>query len=129
MAKQVLCIDDEAEIRTLLTDVISGWGYEIHCASNVNEAVETFDAIRPFLVITDLRISNHIDGATLADRLHRKDPMCIFVALSGYLEAFDLGYLLGAVFTDVLQKPFNTEILKRVVDYAWEKRCRWSEYL
>ena len=129
MNKTIMCIDDEANIHTILIGAISGWGYDIQCAKNAKEATELFDAINPFLVITDLRIDNHVDGATLADRLHRRDPLCIFIALSGYLAAFDLGYLLGAVFTDVLQKPFGIKELKQIVDYAWEKRTRWQEYL
>ena len=129
MKKRILCIDDDSSMRTLLTTMVSSWGYDITCAPNVREAIEMFEAFNPFLVITDLQIANHIDGATLADRLHRKDPMCIFVAISGYLAAFDLGFLLGAVFTDVLQKPFNNEDLKKIIDYAWDKRCRWSKYL
>ena len=129
MKKRILCVDDEKDFRYLLTNMVSDWGYDITCVGNAKEAIEMFEAFNPFLLITDLRIDNHIDGATLADRLHRKDPMCIFVAISGYLDAFDLGFLLGAVFTDVLQKPFDHNELKKIIDYAWDKRCRWKEYL
>jgi len=126
MDKRILCVDDEPGVREILTKAVATWGYEIQCARNVAEATEMFEALNPFLVITDLRLTNHVDGVTLADRLHRKDPLCIFVALSGWVDSFDLGYLLGAVFTDVLSKPIDLDTLERVVTYAWEKRLRWE---
>ena len=42
---------------------------------------------------------------------------------------FDIGYLLGAVFTDVMQKPVDLDGLLRIVRYAWEKRQRWEKIL
>ena len=126
MDKRILCVDDEAVLRALLIRRCTEWGYDIECASGADEAIEMFDGMQPFLVITDLKLDNHIDGVTLADRLHRRDPMCIFIALSEFVNSFDLGYLLGAVFTDVLQKPVETEVLKTVIDYAWDKRMRWE---
>lgn len=128
--KNILIIDDEQGSLDVMCKVVEDDGFEIHCATSVEEAIEMFNAAEPFLVLTDLWLrAAGIDGATLADRLHRKDPFCIFVAVSGYVSAFDLGYLLGAVFTDVLQKPFELEDLVKVVRYAWEKRQRWENIL
>ena len=129
MTRDILCVDDDLGVREILVGLIGRWGYNIECASNVAEAVEMFDAMNPFLVITDLKLQNHVDGATLADRLHRKDPLCIFIAITGLVDAFDLGYLLGAVFTDVLNKPVRSDILRKAIDYAWEKRQRWEQLL
>lgn len=129
MDKQILCVDDEKPLRDLIVRSVSSWGYNIQCAANVAEAQEMFEALRPFLTITDLRLDNHIDGVTLADRLHREEPMAIFVALSGWVSSFDLGYLLGSVFADVLPKPIDCDDLKSVIDHAWEKRQRWERLL
>ena len=132
MDKNILIVDDEQGSLEVMCRVVEHAGYTIHCASTASEAFELFDAIDPFLVIADLRLKdNHVDGATVADRLHRKSPLCIFICVSGYIDpdAFELGYLLGAVFTDVLTKPFSPEDLIRIVDYAWEKRQRWETIL
>lgn len=131
MKKRILCVDDEFGVQEILTKLITSWGYEIQCASGMDSAIELFEAMRPFLVITDLRLQNHVDGVTLADRLHRTfDPLCIFIAISGWVSSFDLGYLVGsAVFTDVLQKPVDPKVLEKVIAYAWDKRQRWERLL
>ena len=127
MDKRILCVDDEAVLRALLIRRCTEWGYDIECASGADEAIEMFEGMQPFLVITDLKLAEPVDGVTLADRLHRRDPMCIFIALSGFVNSFDLGYLLGAgVFTDVLLKPLEPDVLKTVIEYAWDKRMRWE---
>jgi DNA-binding NtrC family response regulator len=129
MDKRILCVDDDAGVRDVIIRAVEAWGYDIQCASGADDAMEMFSAMCPFLVVTDLRLQNHVDGVTLADRLHRQDPLAIFVALSGFVSNFDLGFLLGSVFTDVLSKPMDLDVLKLVIDYAWEKRQRWEKIL
>ena len=129
MDKNILIVDDEKGSLDVICQCVEREGYTVHCASKVMEALELFEAIRPFMVATDLRLDNHVDGATMADRMHRMDPLCIFVAVSGYIDSFEIGYLLGAVFTDVLQKPFKPSVLKTIINYAWEKRQRWETIL
>jgi len=129
MDKNILIVDDEKGSLDVICQCVEREGYTVHCASKVVDALEIFDAVNPFLVVTDLKLQNHIDGATMADRMHRKQPLCIFVAISGLIDAFEIGYLLGAVFTDVLQKPFEHAVLKTIVNYAWEKRQRWETIL
>jgi len=129
MDKNILIVDDEKGSLDIICQIVEENGFTIHCASGAKEAMEIFESVNPFLVLTDLRLQNHIDGATMADRMHRKQPLCIFVAISGYLDAFEIGYLLSAVFTDILSKPFNTTELKKIVNYAWEKRQRWEAIL
>jgi len=128
MDKRILCVDDDEGVREVLLRLARRWGYEIECASGVEDAMEMFEALNPFLVITDLRLG-HIDGVTLADRLHRQyDPLCIFIALTGMLDSYDLSYLL-TVFTDVFIKPVDMPTLKTTIDYAWKKRRRWESLL
>jgi len=128
MDKNILIVDDDKNSLDIMCTSIERAGYTIHCASGVKDALELFEVMQPFMVLTDLRL-DHVDGATMADRMHRMQPLCIFVAVSGFIDAFELGYLLGAVFTDVLQKPFDVKELIKIVNYAWEKRCRWEKIL
>ena len=129
MDKHILIVDDDKLNLDIICKIIEREGFAVHCASKVADALEIFDAVNPFLVVTDLKLQNHVDGATMADRMHRKQPLCIFVAVSGLIDAFEIGYLLGAVFTDVLQKPFKPSVLKTIINYAWEKRQRWETIL
>jgi len=125
--KTILAVDDETMWLEVLCKAIKSWGYDGVCVPTAKEALELFPSVRPFLVLTDLRLTNHIDGATMAAKMHLQNPMCIFVAISGLVSTWDLGFLLGSVFTDVLNKPVDFVTLKHVVDYAWEKRQRWEQ--
>ena len=128
MSNLILCVDDEIYIRDVLRDIVSNMGYDIECAEQESEAVEMFTSMKPFLVLMDLRLQNNEDGAKLAGKLHRIDPLCIFVAVSGYLgDLTSVGYLLGSVFTDMTSKPFDKKELRRIIDYGGEKRQRWNK--
>jgi DNA-binding NtrC family response regulator len=129
MDKRVLIVDDERTVLEVLSRALVTDGWEILNSQNPMKAIDVFNDFHPNLVITDLALDNHIDGATMADRMHRKDPMCVFLAVSGHLGAFNLGYLLGAVFTDVFQKPISLKEIQKAAEYAWEKRQRWESYL
>jgi len=124
--KTVLIIDNEAPVLDVLCKMVEQDGFDVVCAENAAEAMVLMDSASPFMVLTDLSLANHIDGSTLAAHLHSIDPLCIFVATTGYLDVFQLGYLLGTVFTDVLQKPIEQETLTEVLQYGWKKRCRWE---
>ena len=128
MSNLILCVDDEIDIRDVLMRIVSGMGYNIECAEGESEAIEMFTALKPFLVLMDLRLKNNENGTLIANKLHTVDPMCIFIAVSGYLgDLTSVGYLLGSVFTDMTSKPFNKKELRRIIDYGWEKRQRWNK--
>ena len=127
--KPVLVVDDERAALDIVCQAIGNDGFPLLCAAKPAEAVKLFEASSPFLVLTDLSLGNHVDGVTMADRMHMKDPLCIFIAISGYLDVWGVGYLLGSVFTDILRKPCSLDIIQKVLNYAWEKRQRWERVL
>jgi len=129
MNNKILVVDDEQAVLDITAEILTRDGFEVVMASKAMRALEIFQEEKPFLVLTDLRLQNHIDGSTMADRMHRQDPLCIFVAMSGVLHAFEIGYLLGSVFTDILPKPCHMELLLQVARYSREKRERWNKLL
>ena len=125
----VLFLDDSPEIRTVTCAAIKRFGYNVICADNAETAMQEFVAQKPFMCILDLQLEEDIDGAILADRMHRLNPTCIFIAFTGDIGAFSLGMLLGSVFTDVLVKPVPFDLLRKVLDYGYEKANRWREFM
>jgi CheY-like chemotaxis protein len=129
MSKRVLIVDDEAAIRAVLRMMLEGEGYEVHTDSRTGPAFEKFKLVKPFLVLCDLRLENHVDGATLAGMIRRNDPFAILICVTGELSSFDKGYLLGSgIFTDILLKPVEIALLRRVAKYALNKYERWKSY-
>lgn len=126
---KILIVDDEQSVLDFICKVVEKEGFEIACATNAQDAMAMFASVRPFLVITDLCLENQVGGALMASAMHRSDPMCIFIAISGRLDLFKIGYLLGSVFTDVIAKPISLDTLNKVIHYAHDKRARWDTLL
>ena len=129
MNNRIMVVDDEVSILELFTSILTRNGYEAKGESRVDPAFELYKVWRPFLVICDLRLQNHVDGATLAGMIRREDPYPIIVACTGDVSQFDKGYLLGSgTFTDIIQKPIDIKLLLRVAEYAKDKYERWKSY-
>lgn len=54
--KKIVVADDEVRIRMLYKEVLSGLGYEVHCAKDGNEAWKLFQEHKPDLVILDVKM-------------------------------------------------------------------------
>ena len=130
MNDKIMVVDDDIEVLAITALILErDKSFRVVTAAKAMKALDVFMNEKPFLVLTDLRLQNHIDGSTMADRMHRQDPLCIFIAMSGALDAFEIGYLLGSVFTDILPKPCSAELILEVAHYAKSKRERWDKLL
>jgi len=111
--RNILVVDDDAKVRTLLRRCLEGDGYtvvEAHSAQSVREAfaAEKFD-----LVTLDLNLGAE-DGLDIARELNRDHNVPIFM-VTGKDDVIDrvVGLELGA--DDYLTKPFHVrEVLARV---------------
>jgi len=128
MNKRILVVDDEKDLLFLTKKVLEKEGWEVHTETRCGPAFELFKKVKPFLCLCDLRLANHVDGATLAGMIRRNNPYSVVICMTGELTAFGKGYLLGSVFTDILLKPMDMDLLRRVTNYANEKYERWKSY-
>ena len=55
MAHEILIVDDERDIRDLVSGILSDEGYETRCASNGVSALEAIKARLPTLIILEVR--------------------------------------------------------------------------
>ncbi|MBM9536888.1 response regulator [Desulfobulbus alkaliphilus] len=115
--KRILVVDDEAQIRTMLTQMLEQEGYEVHTAENGEEGFVLVGRHSFDLVITDM-IMPVKDGLKFIMELVRDYPDLRILAISGggaikaerYLTM--AGYL-GDIAT--LEKPFKREALLDIV--------------
>ncbi|MBM9613029.1 response regulator [Desulfobulbus rhabdoformis] len=115
--KRILVVDDEAQIRTMLTQMLELEGFEVHTAENGEEGLALVGKYAFDLVITDM-IMPVKDGLKFIMELVRDYPDLRILAISGggaikaerYLTM--AGYL-GDIAT--LEKPFKREILLDLV--------------
>ncbi|HKB71826.1 MAG TPA: response regulator [Thermoanaerobaculia bacterium] len=114
-AKLILAIDDDADFREGLTDVLDEFGYRVRTAANGREALE---ALRtepaPDVILLDLRMPE-MDGRTFRREQARDEKLSgiPLVVVSGSLEVDEEAESLGA--SAVLPKPFGVdELLKSI---------------
>jgi two-component system, OmpR family, KDP operon response regulator KdpE len=111
--ERILVVDDEPQLTRVLRRSLSSHGYEVQVASDGDEALTTFNAWRPDVVITDLAMPN-MSGLELCRRLRASSSVPVIV-LSAKGEERVKVEALDAGADDYVTKPFGVdELLARV---------------
>lgn len=121
MALDVLVVDDEHDIRDLVSGVLEDEGYETRTAADSDAALEAFAQRRPSLVLLDVWLQgSRLDGLDLLDELKRRDPTIPVLVISGHgsLDTAVAAIRRGA--SDFIEKPFEAERLLLLVERATE---------
>lgn len=111
--KPILVIDDELDIRELVTEVLSQAGYPCDAVSDGYACIAQMAKVDYQLLIIDLRLKNE-DGLELARRI-RETSMVPILMLTGKGSESDRIISLELAADDFLMKPFNIrELVARV---------------
>lgn len=105
----ILCVDDEALIRTMIADCIDELGFKSVEAGSGEEALEKLEATDVALLITDIRMGG-ISGWEVAERARARQPGLPIIYISGFPCA-------GEALADTiyLAKPFRPRDLQAAV--------------
>jgi two-component system, NtrC family, nitrogen regulation response regulator NtrX len=127
----ILVVDDEADIRTLLKEILSEEGYEVEVAANAAQARASRAKQTPDLVLLDIWMPD-VDGITLLREWSATTTNgCPVVMMSGHgtVETAVEATRLGAF--DFVEKPLSLAKLLRTVERALDagKRRRQSRKL
>ena len=109
----ILVVDDDPDLRKLITGFLAGHGYRVAAAENAAEMRRVIDAQRPDLVILDVMMPGE-DGLSAARRLAaERGPAVIMLSALGSDTDMIIGLEVGA--DDYLAKPCNPrQLLARV---------------
>src|SRR5258705_8587637 len=119
MALEVLVVDDEADIRDLVSGVLEDEGYAVRTAADSTQTLEAFEERRPSLVLPDVWLQgSRLDGLQLLQEIKRRDPTVPVLMISGHrnLDTAVAAVREGAI--DFIEKPFEAERLIYLVDRA-----------
>ena len=119
---RVLIVDDETSVRTLLSEVLQGQGYEVVVASSGEEAVELARK-NPFeIVITDMRMPG-ISGVEAVTTFQREYPTTPVIILTGFPDvALAVDFMKKNDVVDYLTKPVEKDKLIAAVEQAAQGR-------
>ena len=121
MALEVLVVDDEEDIRDLVSGVLEDEGYSVRTAADSNSALEAIKDRRPSLVLLDVWLQgSRLDGLQLLQEVKRQDPSLPVLMISGHgnLDTAVAAVREGAV--DFIEKPFEAGHLLHLVSRATE---------
>jgi DNA-binding NtrC family response regulator len=117
---KVLVVDDDADLRELLTEAVAGWGYAVSMASSGDEAVQKIYAERFDIVITDLMMPG-MDGLELLERINRLDREIVVIMVTGNATMETAVKAIEAGAYDYIAKPFRLDDLMVLVKNAAER--------
>ena len=121
IASEILVVDDEEDIRDLISGILRDEGYETRLAGDSDAALAAVRARRPQLVILDIWLQgSRQDGIQVLDVLKREQPDVPVVMISGHgtIETAVASIKKGAY--DFIEKPFKADRLLHVVERALE---------
>jgi two-component system nitrogen regulation response regulator NtrX len=121
MASDILIVDDEADIREIVSGILSDEGHGTRTAKNSDEALAAVSARRPSLVFLDIWLQgSRLDGMQILKVIKEEHPMLPVVMISGHgnIETAVAAIKLGAY--DFIEKPFKADRLVLVAERALE---------
>ena len=121
IASEILIVDDEEDIRDLISGILRDEGYETRVAGDSDGALNAVRARRPQLVVLDIWLQgSKLDGIQVLDTLKREQPDLPVVMISGHgtIETAVASIKKGAY--DFVEKPFKADRLIHVVGRALE---------
>ncbi|MBF6568643.1 MAG: sigma-54-dependent Fis family transcriptional regulator [Candidatus Binataceae bacterium] len=117
----ILVVDDDREVTSMLSDILSGAGYRTLSASSGNEALQLVRNQNPDLLITDLRMTG-MSGHQLQVEMKKIAPAVptVIITAFGSIQTAVESMKLGAF--DYITKPFSNQDLMLMVSRALEDR-------
>ncbi len=121
MARDILIVDDEADIRMLIAGVLGDEGFTTREAANSDETLSLLRQRRPSLVILDIWLQNStLDGMQVLEVIQESWPDVPVVMISGHgnIETAVNAIKRGAF--DFIEKPFKADRLIVTIERALE---------
>lgn len=114
MAK-ILIIDDDPDIRTVMTILLKKQGHQVDTAARQEEVFDTITAFRPDVILLDVLLSG-ADGRKICKDIKERSSMSHIpvIMFSAHPGAADRISSYGA--DDFLAKPINSDLLMEKVN-------------
>jgi len=120
-AFHILIVDDEADMRDSLRELLNREGYQVSEAANGLLALEKITETSIDLIISDI-LMPEMDGLTLLKKIKESDSDAAVILITGYssiqgaIEAIKFGA------EDYFTKPFNVIEIKKTIERIYNKK-------
>ena len=121
MSIEILIIDDNADIRNIINDLILDAGYKTRLAANYNQALTEIDKKLPDLAIIDVKLDKgDNDGLELLSHIKTKDSNVPVIIITGHANIEMAITALKSGAFEFIEKPFNQDRLLNFINRAVE---------
>ncbi|HKU39177.1 MAG TPA: EAL domain-containing protein [Polyangiales bacterium] len=117
VSSRVLVVDDEPDMRHLMTRMLVAAGYDVRCASDGEEALRLLEVENVDLVVTDLAMPR-ADGLTVLRRIRERNDEMPVLLVAGEPTTDSAIRAVRYRATEYLPKPFDPETLVEAVRRA-----------
>ena len=119
--ERVLIVDDEANARSALAELLRDEGYSVDTAADGFKALPKLEELAPDVVVTDLKMPG-LSGLELMQKVRERDPECVVIVMTafGAVESAVQAMRQGAA--DYLTKPVNVDELSLVLKRELERK-------
>jgi DNA-binding NtrC family response regulator len=118
---RILIVDDEANARTALAQLLHDEGYAVETAADGFKALPKIEGFAPDLLLTDLKMPG-MDGIELMRKARELDPEMAIIVMTAYGAVDTAVAAMRQGAADYLTKPINVEELLIVADSVLERR-------
>ena len=121
MSAEILIIDDNSDIRFLISNLLKDLGFYIRQAANYNQALSEIDKKLPDVAIIDVKLDKgDNDGIELLTHIKKKDIDIPVIIISGHANIKMAVDSLKSGAFEFIQKPFDSQRLINFVNRAVE---------
>ena len=116
----VYVVDDDAEIRDIVTGVVGELGFDAQAFADVAAFLRMLDTTRPGCLVLDA----HLPGGAALEVQHElasRKASLVVIATLGQLNIEHVVQMMRAGAYDILQKPLQVERLARTIQHAVER--------
>lgn len=130
MTLSILIVDDEEEIRSSLTKILSSIGYPTVAAAGSSDAMRRVSESCPDVMLLDIHLNDEIDGIELCRRIKadpaRRNLYVLMLTAAANRETVQKALAAGA--GDYIVKPFKMSVLvQKLVRLAMSKLTTSSQ--
>ncbi len=119
---RILIVEDDADSRGFLSEVLEAKGFSIETAQDARAAFDILEGADPYdLVVSDIRMPG-MNGLELVRRIVEFDPTIVTVLLTGFTTESQILAAMRAGAFDFLSKPYTLRELDSVLTRALERR-------
>jgi DNA-binding NtrC family response regulator len=117
---RVLIVDDDANTRSALSNILRDEGYTTETAADGFKALGKLADFVPDLVLTDLKMPG-LDGIGLMEKVRELSPGAVIVVMTGYGSIDNAVDAIKRGAENYLTKPLDSQVLSAVVERAMDK--------